>query len=125
MTDCQNYVATIDNIATIKRDAGNLAGVGDALLIRVFDFFTIQPINFLTKPNLATQSDNFSAHGLNHLDQLKGTNVGFADIHNLFWRACLHKFGEHLTPQKSLIFNLTVKFAVRKGACAPFAKLYV
>jgi len=42
-------VATIDNIATIKRDAGNLAGVGDAMLISVIDFFTIQPINFLTK----------------------------------------------------------------------------
>ena len=125
MTNCQNYVATIDNIATVKRDTGNLAGVGDALLISVFDFFTIQPINFLTKPNLATQSDNFSAHGLNHFDQLKRAYMGFANIHNLFWRACLHKFGEHLAPQESLIFNLTIKFAVRKGARAPLSKLYV
>ena len=66
----------------------------------------------LGKPNLATQSNDFCAQTLHHLDQFEGANVRMRSPQNFFGCAKAHKFIHHLATQVSGVFDLAVKLAV-------------
>ena len=79
----------------------------------------------LAKSHLTAQFDDARAQVLHHLDQLESADVGVG-FHQYFGgRACSHKLLHHLASQVARVFDLAPELAVRKRACAAFAKLHI
>ena len=47
------------------------------------------------------------------------------DIEDFLWRASLDEFGQHLAPEKTRVFDLTVKLAVRECSSTALAELHI
>ena len=75
--------------------------------------------------DLAAQGLDLRPHGLHHLHQPEGADVGLVDEQDLGRRAGLDEFGEHLAPAVPRVLDLAVELAVGKGAGAAFAELHV
>ena len=66
----------------------------------------------LLKADLTAQGNDLLAHVFDHLDQLEGADVRFADQQNLRWCAGLDELQHHLAAQVARVLDLAPQLAV-------------
>jgi len=109
----QHDMVRPDLLAVLQGDTADVAildlDVGDVLL----------------EADFAAQRHDVGTDLFDHADQAEGANVRFAHVQDLFGRAGLDEFGEHLAGQVARVADLAVELAVGKGARPTLAKLHV
>ena len=87
--------------------------------------FNQQVIDTGLEPKFTSKVDDFFPHPFNHSDELECPDMGFADVKDFFWCACLDEFFQNFAAVVLGIAYLGMQFPVRKSTSAAFSELHV